>query len=236
MDGRHAARYVWAPATLLAMTPWAVVLSGLAVMMVIFVVAAGRVHMDTAAIGEQPGATPAVPNQRPRPPAVPPPMNTGGQLAAIAPPPAGEATLAPAPPPTTTPPPPPSVARPPDQSPSTAPAPSYRGSATVQGRYRVLAEYGESFIAEVLVVNFSREDRDWKVTLRFPDNVGRMHTAWVEGAPQASISRSDRDYVFTSGVPVPGWSSVPLRFQFERYGRGAEPSVCTVNGGPCAIH
>ncbi|GAA4722882.1 cellulose binding domain-containing protein [Phytohabitans rumicis] len=103
----------------------------------------------------------------------------------------------------------------------------------VTGDYRVLNSYGDSFIAEVLVTNSSGSGRDWTVRLQFPTNVGRLHTFWVEGAPQATLQRLGPAYVFTSGVEVPARSSVPLRFQFERWGQDNDPSACAVNGTPC---
>jgi hypothetical protein len=71
------------------------------------------------------------------------------------------------------------------------------------------------------------------VVLRFPDSVGPLYTSWVEGAPQATLTRSGQTYVWHSGVPVGGRSSVPLRFQFARHGGGMSPSLCTVNGIAC---
>ncbi|WFE27922.1 hypothetical protein O7623_01560 [Solwaraspora sp. WMMD791] len=219
-------------------------------MTVIFLVAAGCVPMQTRAIGEAPPPVndrPA-PEPEPRVPASPPAVNTGGQLVAVAPPPSGEAILAPAPP-SSTPPAPPT----PDMMPSptgpalatvlppgvTAPArttpPAPPANPDVIGQYRVLQQFGDAFIAEVLVVNTSRRDRDWTVTLRFPDNVGRLYAAWVEGAPQATLRQSGRDYVFTSSVPVAARSSVPLRFHFQRHGGGATPQRCAANGAPCQL-
>ncbi|MFY1637777.1 hypothetical protein ACN27F_31650 [Solwaraspora sp. WMMB335] len=237
MDGRHAARNVWTPTHVIAMAPWVVVLSGLGVMIVIFLVATGCVSVQSRAIGELPRqpAT-ATPAPGPRPAASAPPVNTGGQLVAAAPPPSGEAILAPAPPspsPSTMPPAPPTTVPP---ATSTAPPPAEpEPDWKVLGQYRVMDQYHDAFIAEVLVMNTSRRDRDWTVTLRFPSNVGRLYAAWVDGAPQANLRRSGADYVFTSGVPVDGHSAVPLRFHFERHGRGAEPLHCVVNGAPCVI-
>ncbi|MDG4765566.1 cellulose binding domain-containing protein [Solwaraspora sp. WMMD406] len=233
------------------MAPWVVVLSGLGVMVLIFLVAAGCVPMQSRATGEVPPPDLVTPAPEPRP-AASPPINTGGQLVAVAPPPSGQAILAPAPPsPSLTPsapvmpppaastppaasapaPPPATTAAPPPPPPPVEPKPNH----DLVGRYRVLDQYGDAFIAEVLVVNTSSRDQDWTVTLRFPRNVGRLYAAWVEGAPQASMTRSGSDYVFRGGVPVGGRSSVPLRFHFERHGSGARPDRCAVNGAGCLI-
>lgn len=248
MDGRHAARTAWTPSTVIVLAPWVVVLSGLAVMVVIFLVAAGCVPMQTRAIGEPPPTVvpESEPEPEPRVAASPPAVNTGGQLVAAAPPPSGEAVLRPAPSspaPSTSAVMPPSPAgpthRPVEPPRATKPAPPRTpappADPDVVGRYRVLQQFGDGFIAEVLVVNTSRRDRDWTVTVRFPDNVGRLYAAWVEGAPQATVRRSGREYVFTSSVPVGAHSSVPLRFHFERHGRGTTPQRCLANGAPCDL-
>lgn len=101
------------------------------------------------------------------------------------------------------------------------------------GRYRVLDSFGDSFIGEVLVSNSAGSARSWTVRLRFPSNVSGPRTFWIEGAPQGGMRRSGADYIFTSGVPLGARSSVPLRFQFDRTGRGDTPSACSVNGTAC---
>lgn len=104
----------------------------------------------------------------------------------------------------------------------------------VTGRYRVMASFHDSFQGEVLVTNNGPAARQWSVELRFPGNVGRLQTSWVESAPQATLRRSGDRYIFTSTVPLAAGSSVPLRFQFDRSGRGDLPSDCRVNGTRCA--
>lgn len=111
---------------------------------------------------------------------------------------------------------------------TTAPAPP-----PVTGRYRVLGSYQDSFIGEVLVTNASGTARNWTLRVRIPSSVGRLRTFWVESAPQATLQRSGGTYVFTSSVPVPARSSVPLRFHFDRWGHDNRPSACTVNGTGC---
>jgi len=118
------------------------------------------------------------------------------------------------------------------------PAPTPTAAPVVRGTYHVLNTYGTyngTFIGEVLVSNSSGQDRNWTVTLRFPSNVGRLVTSWVEGAPQATLTTSGATYTWRSGVPVPAGSSVPLRFQFERSSPGDYPSTCTANGTACTI-
>lgn len=114
--------------------------------------------------------------------------------------------------------------------PTTAPAPT---ASPVSGHYRVMEAYPESFIGEVLITNSAGSDRDWRVEMRFPAAVGDLVTSWVEGAPQATLRRSGDSYIWSSGVPVPARSKVPLRFHFRRAGSGNLPSSCTVNGGAC---
>ncbi|WBC00084.1 MULTISPECIES: cellulose binding domain-containing protein [unclassified Solwaraspora] len=221
-------------------------------MVVILLVAAGCVPVQTRAIGE---SQPTVrPEPEPRVAVSPPAVNTGGQLVATAPPPSGEAVLRPAPSSSPVPSWPASSSLLPSTSatlPSLPSTPSYdpprvttpaapsasapAAAPDVIGRYRVLQQFGDGFIAEVLVMNTSRYDRAWTVTISFPDNVSRMHTAWVEGAPQATMRRSGREYVFTGSVPVGARSSVPLRFHFERHGHGTTPQRCLANGAPCDL-
>jgi hypothetical protein len=102
------------------------------------------------------------------------------------------------------------------------------------GRYGVVGSYDAEFIGEVVISNPTAQATGWTVTLRFPEHVGDLRTSWVESAPQATLSRSGRTFVWRSGVPVDSGASVTLRFQFARTGDGDEPSSCTVNGTTCA--
>jgi hypothetical protein len=139
----------------------------------------------------------------------------------------GGTTTRPAPPGNT------ATARPP-----ASPSPTVRPpttAPTVSGTYRVLNSYGDAFIGEVLVGNSAAQEQNWTVTLRFPSSVGQLYTSWVEGAPQATLTTSGATYTWRSGVPVPGKSSVPLRFHFARSGTGNFPTACTVNGAACKI-
>jgi cellulose binding protein with CBM2 domain len=135
----------------------------------------------------------------------------------------------------------PSSSGPPSSGPSSRP--SSRPSRTsrpapppppVTGRYRVVDSFGDGFIGEVLVGNTTGAPADWVVALRFPGNVGALRASWVESAPQATLTREGDSFVWRSGVPVPGKSSVALRFHFARQGTGDRPSSCTVNAATCA--
>lgn len=135
----------------------------------------------------------------------------------------------------------------PSPGPPVSPAPSHRPpkpeptrshpsrpeTAPVTRLYRVVNAWDDGFIGEVLVVNDSDAPRDWTVVLRFPDNVDRLYTSWVEGAPQATLTRVGRNYVWHSGAPVGARSSVPLRFQFARHDGGNSPAICTADGTAC---
>jgi hypothetical protein len=118
---------------------------------------------------------------------------------------------------------------PPTRPPAANPAPR-----TVTGRYRLMDSYGDSFIGEVLLTNVTSAARGWTVQLRFPTNVGGLRTAWVEGAPQATLRWSGRTAIFTSTASLGPGSSVPLRFHFDRTGADVRPEVCTANGTPCS--
>ncbi|GIE88301.1 cellulose binding domain-containing protein [Actinoplanes regularis] len=128
----------------------------------------------------------------------------------------------------------PVVLSPTTRAPSSRPPTSRTTAPSVTGRYSVVGSYDAEFIGEVRVGNSTGSPVDWVVVLRFPGNVGDLRTSWVESAPQATLSRSGESFVWRSGVPVDGSSSVVLRFQFARTGTGDRPSSCTVNGTPCA--
>lgn len=117
-----------------------------------------------------------------------------------------------------------------EKPPPTTPPPK----PDVTGRYRVVESFNDSFIGEVLVSNATTRARDWTVRLRFPANVGDLRTFWVDGAPQPTLRRSGAEFVFTSGAPVAGRGTAPLRFQFSRTGTVNTPAACSVNGAACS--
>ncbi|MGX6606070.1 cellulose binding domain-containing protein [Micromonosporaceae bacterium Da 78-11] len=104
----------------------------------------------------------------------------------------------------------------------------------VQGEYRVVDSYPDSFIGEVLVRNTTAGPADWVVELRFPAGVGGLRASWVEAAQQATLSQDGGSYLWRSGQPVDAGASALLRFHFDRQGSGDQPSSCTVDGTPCA--
>jgi hypothetical protein len=114
---------------------------------------------------------------------------------------------------------------------TTAPPPP---PPSVTGSYTVVDTYREGFIGQVLVTNPSANPRDWTVRLQFPRGVGRLHTFWVDGAPQPELDRLGEAYVFTGRAPVAAKGRLALRVQFERWGRDISPTACTVNGAACA--
>ncbi|AVT32148.1 MULTISPECIES: cellulose-binding protein [unclassified Plantactinospora] len=217
---------------LLAAAPWIVVLAGVLVMTVLFALAAGYLTGDRRTSGAPepawpfaPGSTPAPvdsgtdpaspsssPSAAPRTPTPTSARPNGGKPAASRPA-----------PPRTTP------ARP--RPTTSAPKPP----EPLTGRYRVLADYRDSFIAEVLVRNESGSAQSWTVELRFRHEVDDLRGFWVEGAPRPSVDRDDGRWIFRSGAPLAGGESDPLRFQFERWGDGERPISCTVNGRACQI-
>ncbi|GAA3764697.1 hypothetical protein GCM10022225_58430 [Plantactinospora mayteni] len=220
---------------LLAAAPWIVVLAGVLVMTVIFVFATGYLARDRRTSGAPETAWPFAPGATPSPVASDTdPASPGGS------PPAGPRTPTPtsarpnggdkpaasraAPPRTTTTPPP---ARP------TTAAPKPPDPLT--GRYRVLADYRDSFIAEVLVRNDAGSAQSWTVELRFRNEVHDLRAFWVESAPRPSVDRDNGRWIFRSGTPLSNGRSDPLRFHFARWGDGEQPISCTVNGRACEI-
>lgn len=219
------------------MAPWLVVGCGVGVMIFLFVaVIAGLPGTRPGAADNQAGFSPAWPFD-PDPGRFTPAGPTVGfepsPTAEVSIPASGEPARTPA---RRTPPAP--VTRPPRSqpaAPTSQPAAPPPERSDVTGRYRVMSSYHDSFLGEVLVINRGRTDRQWTVELRFPENVGRLRTAWVESAPQATLRRSADRYIFTSTAPVAAGSSVPLRFHFDRSGRGETPSECRANGTRCTI-
>ncbi|TDB74319.1 cellulose-binding protein [Micromonospora sp. KC721] len=113
---------------------------------------------------------------------------------------------------------------------STPPAsPSPRPS--VFGRFRMMADYGDGYAGEVLLVNTTLRPRSWTVRLVQPR--GRLGGIWVESAPQGTTQVRDGVLTYTSGVDLAPRTSVQLRFIYE-YTGGVKPSGCTVNGFPCS--
>lgn len=210
--------------------PWVPTLFGVALMiglMVISIVLSLRPGPAGDLTATEPGALPppiefTVPAD-PEPTAPPPSTPAATPSASVVP-------TRPAAPVRTT----PGRETPPDPEEESPPAPQ-PPRATVTGRYQVLDSFGDSFIGEVLVSNSASSPQNWTVRLRFPSNVGNLRTFWIEGAPQGSMRRSGDEYIFTSGVPVDGGRSVPLRFHYDRVGSGDKPSSCSVNGAACSI-
>jgi hypothetical protein len=118
-------------------------------------------------------------------------------------------------------------------APPPPPATSAARRDGVTGQYKVISSYGDSFIAEVLLVNSEGRPQDWTVRLVFPDNVGELRAFWVDGVPQPKLRRSGQTYTFTSTVPIGARSSLQLKFDFSRTGRNNDPLSCTTNGVAC---
>ncbi len=210
--------------------PWTPTVIGVLTLIVLLVVAATRFAASPA-----PAALPPAPTFLPPPVLAPIPLPPGQAALPLSPAPSAVSVSTSA------------SARPSKTRPvtaSTSPPPSRSSSRPTTARRHagrpgerplwVMDAYPESFIGEVLIANSSGSDRDWRVELRFPAAVGDLVTAWVEGAPQATLRRSGDSYIWSSGVPVPARSKVPLRrFHFRRAGSGNLPSSCTVNGGAC---
>lgn len=112
---------------------------------------------------------------------------------------------------------------------------SGRQRTDATGTFRVLNSYGDSFIGEVLITNPTTGVRHWSLQIAFDDNVGELHTFWVESAPQATMSQDGPLYTFISTVPLSAGASVSLRLHFARTGADTPPRLCHVNGGVCGI-
>jgi hypothetical protein len=214
---------------LVASSPWIVVFAGVVVMVVLLIVALGTYRGRSPA--PDAGAEPYPPlplpqlagsptTTAPASPTPPPPALPGLSPRATGLPtrsPAASRTSAVG-----------GVGKPLSTRSSTPPAPPRPPAMT--GRYGVVETFDGGFIAEVLISNGADEERGWTVWLAFPG--GRLVTAWVEGAPQGTVRKSDGGFSYTSGADVPAGGSATLRFYIE--GATTRPSECTVDGFGCA--
>jgi hypothetical protein len=227
MFGGHDTHPDAPPSRVVASAPWLVVLAGVAVMVILLLVAVSGVEREDQSTGGPAQVAPLWPFA---PGTVPSPPGDGGPVI-------DPETGGPAVPRTDTG--QPSGGRtagPPDAVPTppatrTDPPPD----PAVTGRYQLLAAYHDSFQGEVLIANSSGVARHWTVELRFPADVGTLRTFWVESAPQATLRRSGALYVFTSTDALPAQSTVSLRFHFDRSGASDAPIECRANGNACAL-
>lgn len=209
--------------------PWLVVLGGVLVMLVLLVTATTYLSADRPIAGAPDPVWPFAPGASSAPEA-PSAGSTGApRTVAPTPPPSSPAARSSGAAPAT-----PRGTRPP-ATPSTEPSTAAPAASPLTGRYRVLASYRDSFLAEVRLHNGSATEKPWTVELRFPPEVGRLRSYWVEAAPQPMLRRVGAAYVFTSTVALPAGASVSLRVNLDRYGSGDLPTECAVNGARCAI-
>ena len=89
--------------------------------------------------------------------------------------------------------------------------------------------FSGGFIAEVLIHNTSRRDRDWVARIEYPG--GRVVTAWLEGVPQGTFSGVDGTLTYRSGPDLAAGSTVALRFHIEF--ASPRPASCSVSGRVC---
>ncbi|MDO3703443.1 cellulose binding domain-containing protein [Micromonospora sp. C28SCA-DRY-2] len=208
--------------TAVASSPWIVVSIGVAVMVVLLVVALGAYRGRSPDFDAQPG---------PPPPTVALPELPLPPTGSASPTPSQRATRTPAERSSS-----PSTRPTPSRS-SRAPAPTTGGDdaplavppSPMSGRYRVVNSFHDGFIGEVLIRNSSTTDRDWTARLAFPG--GRVDSAWVEGAPQGTMSRTGDGFSYRSGRDLAGGASVALRFYVER--ADSRPASCTVDDVAC---
>ncbi|TDC78285.1 cellulose-binding protein [Micromonospora sp. KC606] len=206
--------------------PWLVVVVGVAVMVLLLVVALGSAG-GRRPVADLPPPAPAMslPNLSAAAPSLPLNTDTAPAVPGLLP----RSVVAPSP----------SVSSPPaipggDAAPpsvSTTPPASPSPVLSVIGRFRVVADYGDSFAGEVLLTNITSGARSWTVRLAQPR--GRLGGVWVESAPQGTARVRDGVLTYTGGVDLAARGSVQLRFVFENTG-GALPSGCTVNGSTCS--
>lgn len=210
--------------TAVASSPWIVVSIGVAVMVVLLVVALGAYRGRSPDFDAQPDPPPPTVALPELP--LPPTASASPTPSARATRTPGERTVSPS-------------ARPTPSRASRAPSPTAGGgdaplavpppSSPMSGRYRVVDSFRGGFIGEVLIRNSSSTGRDWTARLVFPG--GRLDIAWLEGAPQGTVSRTDDGFSYRSGRDLAGGASVALRFHVED--ADSRPASCTVDGVAC---
>ncbi|GAB3940169.1 cellulose binding domain-containing protein [Micromonospora vulcania] len=203
----------------IASSPWIVVLAGVVVMVVLVFVALGA-YRGRSPAPDDGAVPPVVPLPQVTDPAAAPTPSRSS--AALLP---GLSPRATGSPPSTPASRPPSAGPPATRPPTRAPEPP-----AVGGRYRVVQSWDSGFIGEVLIVNATRESRDWTARLDYAG--GRLVTSWVEGVPQGTARPGDGSFTYTSGVDVPAGGSVALRFEWQR--ASTTPRECTVDGVRCS--
>ncbi|SCL69906.1 Cellulose binding domain-containing protein [Micromonospora citrea] len=211
--------------TAIASSPWIVVSVGVGVMVVLLVIALGAYRGRGPAYEAQPA--PPEPTL-----ALPDPRPSGSSPSATSSP-SRRASASPSARPSR------SVRPTPDPRRTSSPTAGGSSDAVlvvppspappVTGRYRVVDESHGGFIGEVQVSNTSSTAREWTARLAFPG--GRLGSAWLEGAPQGTVSRTDDGFTYRSGQDLAGGASVLLRFYVER--ADSRPTSCTVDGGTC---
>ncbi|SCG43274.1 Cellulose binding domain-containing protein [Micromonospora echinaurantiaca] len=209
--------------TAVASSPWIVVSIGVAVMVVLLVVALGAYRGRSPDFDAQPGPPPPTVALPELP--LPPTASASPTSSARATRTPAERTVSPS-------------TRPAPSRSSRAPSPTGGGgdaplavppSSPLSGRYRVVNSFHGGFIGEVLIRNSSSTGRDWTARLVFPG--GRLDSAWLEGGPQGTVSRTDDGFSYRSGQDLAGGASVALRFYVED--ADSRPASCTVDGVAC---
>jgi hypothetical protein len=211
--------------TAIASSPWIVVSVGVGVMVVLLVIALSAYRGRSPAFDAQPRPpepTLTLPDPRPSPSS---PATTASPSRRASPTPSGRVTGRPTPSR-------PAGSRTPSQTAGRtddAVAVAPPSASPVSGRYRVVEQFHDGFVGEVLVSNASTTAREWTARLAFPG--GRLGSAWIEGAPQGTARRTDDGFTYHSGEDLAGGASVALRFYVEH--AESRPTSCVVDGGAC---
>ncbi|MFV2101240.1 cellulose binding domain-containing protein [Micromonospora sp. LOL_024] len=216
-------------------SPWILVSVGVAIMVVLLVIAVGAYRgpgpdfqpgppavavplpeRASSAAQEVPAPlSPAVPGLSPR-------RTDQASRTPMASPTSGSPATPPATPPPT---PPPTHPAPPSSAAASAAPP-----APLHARYRVMDTFSGGFIAEVLIRNTSDGDLGWVARVDYPG--GRVVTAWLEGVPQGTFSGAGGTLTYRSGPALAAGESVPLRFHIES--ARSRPAGCSVSGRACS--
>ncbi|SCG45203.1 cellulose binding domain-containing protein [Micromonospora coxensis] len=207
--------------TLLASTPWIVVLLGVGLLAVLLLFA----MLSFRGAEHQAAPEPAPPMYLPRLPATPAAVASTDTPLVVA-----GATRSPS----VTPTPSPSVTSPrPTASPSSSRKAGTSGSGRVTAAYRATSSDRDSFAATLTVRNGTGGAQEWEVELLFTGNVKSIRASSSSGL--SVRTRGSGWFVLRGTGPLPAGESAVVSMTFSRSGSGDRPGQCTVNGAACTI-
>jgi cellulase/cellobiase CelA1 len=101
---------------------------------------------------------------------------------------------------------------------------------TVTASYSVRTDWGDGFVADIIVRNASDGPATWVVDITYTDDVSiSSSNTW-----NASVERLGPTYRFRSTWVLKPGESVQFGFVASKRQTSSVPSRCVVNGSPCS--